>query len=384
MKGNHPACVSGLILSASLLAAVGTVKADSVLYQGALRSTGWVVVPRPGGLSAGTCWVADREQRLAVTCRHVVGDSREALVYFPRYEEGKPIVEALRYLREFAPVSGRVIASDPVRDLAVIRLTSLPAGVRQIVLSEQGCGPGDDIHSLGNSGIRGGLGEGSLWWYTRGSVRQVHRRKVKVGEDRGVVWMVETQAPVNEGDSGGPVVDSKGRLVGVTGSYTREQRLVSQNIDVREVRAFLKESTRPGRKEAEADARSPLGNWTVTGGTSSSGKSEFRADGTFLLSRSDRPVEGRYAYANGLLWIILKEGLASLQPTWRGKNRFRLKLGESELVFDRQVIKAVSRERATASRAVSRPHSPMQGNGLPSLHRRVLIRIGARTASPLR
>ena len=57
--------------------------------------------------------VADGDRRLVVTCRHVVGDAREVLVYFPRFEEGRPVVEAARYLREHSAAVGRVIAADP-------------------------------------------------------------------------------------------------------------------------------------------------------------------------------------------------------------------------------------------------------------------------------
>ena len=132
-------------------------------------------------------------------------------------------------------------------------------------LSDRGCGPGDDVHSIGNSGIRGGLGEGTLWWYTRGSVRQVHSRKVKVGGGSRKVWLVETQAPVNEGDSGGPVVDRKAGWSGVTDSYSSGQRLVSQNIDVREAGAFLKEAAASDRKRRTGVGAEPPGPMDVPG-----------------------------------------------------------------------------------------------------------------------
>jgi hypothetical protein len=350
-------------LSAALvLLAAGPARSNPALYQQALRSTGWVVVPQSGGMSCGTCWVADGERRLVVTCRHVVGDAREVLVYFPRFEEDRPVVEAIRYLRESSAVTGRVIAADPVRDLAVVHLASLPAGVKAMPLADRGCGPGDDVHSIGNSGISGGLGEGTLWWYTRGSVRQVHSRKVKSDEGARTVWLVETQAPVNEGDSGGPVVDRKGRLVGVTDSYSSSQRLVSQNIDVREVRAFLKEATAPDRKRRMVSGPSPVGRWTfeVGEGESRLGKGEFRRDGRFVLFRAGKPLQGRYAYANGMLWLILDMGLVKARPAWHDKDRFILHLGDDEIQFVRSI-----QRKGTGSRSTAMEVSRRAGLGLP-------------------
>jgi len=258
----------------------------------------------------------------------------------PRFADGRPVVEAKHYLCERPAVAARVVATDPVRDLSVLRLESVPEGVQALPLAGRSCGPGDEVHSVGNSGVRGGLGDGSLWWYTRGSVRQVHRRRVKVEEGTRLVWLVETQAPVNEGDSGGPVVDSSGKLVGVTTSYSGDQRLVSQNVDVREVRAFLAEARgKVARSDKGESGPSPAGTWKFRArgddGKSLSGEGEFRGDGTFVLSRPGRPLKGRYAYANGQLWLILQEGLAQGSPAWRGKDCFCLRLGGADMTFDR-------------------------------------------------
>ena len=361
--------VPPMLSAALLLLAAGPAQCDPLLYQKALSSTGWVVVPRSSGISFGTCWVADHNRRLAVTCNHVVGDAREILVYFPRCKEGRPIVDAASYLRDYSAVTGRVVACDAARDLALLRLSSLPPGVRELPLSDRGSGPGDDVHSIGNCGIHGGLSEGTLWWYTRGSVRQVHRRRVKVGEGVRRVWLVETQAPVNEGDSGGPVVDDAGRLVGVTDSYSSGQRLVSQNIDVREVRAFLKETARHGRRRTIASAPALWGKWKYRAGDknspeeSLSGEGTFRGNGTFVMSGSARPINGRYASANGMLWLIIDKGLISARPAWANKNRFCLKIGEAEFTFDRSPAKRTWSGKATAttlSRRAGLGHARMQ------------------------
>src|SRR6185437_1727576 len=56
--------------------------------------------------------------------------------------------------------------------------------------------------------------------------------------------VVETQGPINRGDSGGPLVNDQGDLVGVVSSFQPQDRLVSWNIEVNEVRAFLAAANR--------------------------------------------------------------------------------------------------------------------------------------------
>jgi len=65
---------------------------------------------------------------------------------------------------------------------------------------------------------------------------------------------------------------------------------------------------------------------------------EFRADGTVVLSSPRQARTGRYACANGMLWIVLEGPPAAASLRWAGKDRFTLQLGGSELAFARQKI----------------------------------------------
>jgi len=133
----------------------------------------------------------------------------------------------------------------------------------------------------------------------------------------------------------------------VTTSYSQGERLVSQNVDVREVKQFLRE---PGKsldeKASAAEVPTPLGGWKFKAEeneeTVVEGDGEFRADGTFVLSHSEAPMKGRYAYANGTLWLIVEEGLVAITPSWDGKDRFTVKLGEAEMSFTRVPLKKTS------------------------------------------
>jgi hypothetical protein len=79
----------------------------------------------------------------------------------------------------------------------------------------------------------------------------VYRKKWKARLDRNTVLtfeakVIETDSPTNPGDSGGPLLNDKGELVGVTQGGATNAQLVSTFVDVSEVKQLL--ATRPVRE----------------------------------------------------------------------------------------------------------------------------------------
>src|SRR5262249_28268869 len=79
----------------------------------------------------------------------------------------------------------------------------------------------------------------ALWVYTAGTVRQVFRTNLGKSADGPDPLVVVVQAPINDGDHGGPVLDEHGELVAVTCGKDGPQQLVSYCIAVTEVKGFL-------------------------------------------------------------------------------------------------------------------------------------------------
>src|SRR5262249_44524466 len=145
-------------------------------------------------------------------------------------------------------VRGSVLDVDPRRDLALVELESLPAGVTALPLAKEPPGPGDLVHSVGNP-----TSSDALWVYTSGTVRQVYHKKFTV-EGRTIdARVVETQSPINPGDSGGPVVNDQGEVVAVTAATNRAAQLVSVCIEVGEVRDFAAAALRAPTPRPAAD-----------------------------------------------------------------------------------------------------------------------------------
>jgi S1-C subfamily serine protease len=207
-------------------------------YRQTLRGTAWVVTPAGG---RGTAWVIARGRKLLITNLHVVADHDAVDVLFPVWRDGRLVTERTYYtanLRELRR-TGRVLRTDPARDLALLELDSLPDDVTELKLGAARPLPGEQVHSVGN---RRDLDQ--LWGHTSGHICQTFRT------DEGYFWhgrqlargarMVLTSSPILEGDSGGPVVNGRGEVVGVASAVRWQARLASLCIDAEEVRAFAR------------------------------------------------------------------------------------------------------------------------------------------------
>jgi len=112
-------------------------------------------------------------------------------------------------------VTGQVAQKQPERDLAVVQVPSLPKGVEPATLGG-GAEPGDDVLAFGAPlGFYGTV--------TRGVISGTDRsfRVEETGQQ--LNGLIQFDAAVNPGNSGGPLVDFSGRVIGiVTGIISPE------------------------------------------------------------------------------------------------------------------------------------------------------------------
>ncbi|MEQ8847773.1 serine protease [Botrimarina sp.] len=225
-----------------LLAAGGSALADADNYRRALDATTWVLSKNSEGTSSGTGVLVDKERKLVITNAHVVGDSRSAVVFFRDLKDDRPVVEKAHYLENVRKlgVRGRVVAVDRKRDLALVELDKLPESAAALELAEESTSPGVSIDSIGNPGA-----SEALWVYTSGKVRSVYLKRFRTGAGEHEFTVVETQSPLNTGDSGGPVVGPDGKLVGVVQAISKKGSLISYCVDITEVKEFLASDWKP-------------------------------------------------------------------------------------------------------------------------------------------
>jgi hypothetical protein len=211
------------------------------IYKDAVASTVWVHSTRLLGLATGSGTLIDAGRRLVLTNYHVVEENPRVTIFFPEYRDGRPIPERTHYTdrAKRLGVRGKVIALDKGADLAVIQIDAVPEGVKAIAVAARSPEPGELVHSIGNAGK-----SGALWGYVNGTVRQVYRKKwqaalSKTKTAQFEARVIETDTPTNPGDSGGPLLNDKGELVGVTQGGALNASLVSFFVDASEVKQLL-------------------------------------------------------------------------------------------------------------------------------------------------
>lgn len=216
------------------------------IYKRSIKSVVWVfdkITSTTARTGSGT--LIDVKDRLIITNYHVVGDDSSVYILFPVIDKnGNPVNERNTYIQAInngtAP-KGKVIAKESKRDLALIQLDTVPKDTHAIRIAKDGVGAADVIHCIGNSGASGGLFD-----YCRGDVRNIAQRRGRP-KDADPPFeinakMIEHTAPVNKGQSGGPVFNDAGDLVGVTQGHVPEEvaRGISLAVDLSEVKEFLK------------------------------------------------------------------------------------------------------------------------------------------------
>ncbi|MFT4979531.1 MAG: hypothetical protein ACI8S6_005442, partial [Myxococcota bacterium] len=118
---------------------------------------------------------------------------------------GRRSTVSLRDGREF---TGRPIAADPSSDLALLSVPELAGEVAPLKIRSDLPPRGERLYGMGHpfapSALKGGDMEGMLWWsVTEGIVSAT-----------GPV-LIQTDAALNPGNSGGPSVDTEGQIVGI-------------------------------------------------------------------------------------------------------------------------------------------------------------------------
>lgn len=162
------------------------------------------------GFGTGFCWRWERGESLIVTNRHVVSRNPDAAYTVSFGEKG-----GSRFPAE-------LVGSHPLVDIAVLRA---PIAPRPPLLSfrEGTVWPGEDVLAVGNP-------HGFTTSFSKGIVSAVDREDFSAPGSQ-PVRMIQTDATINSGNSGGPLFGMDGLVVGVnTQSFALpEWRVVEGN-----------------------------------------------------------------------------------------------------------------------------------------------------------
>jgi serine protease DegQ len=159
-----------------------------------------VAVRTDGGEGSGVIWSADG---VVVTNAHVAGEATQVEVIY----------------RTGEAVDAEVVASDPRSDLAVLRVDA--TGLHAATFAE-------GVPEIGELAVAIGNPLGFESTVTQGIVSGISREIPSGGQTPALVNLLQTDAPISPGNSGGALVNADAQVIGVNVAFIPpEQRAVS-------------------------------------------------------------------------------------------------------------------------------------------------------------
>ena len=138
-----------------------------------------------------------------ITNWHVVKDLPNVVVVF----KPKNSAELKKELAFTAQVTG----IDKKRDLALLKINTPPKNLSYMKLgNSSSLAVGQDVHAIGHP-------KGEIWTYSKGFVSQIRSNYEWTSKEGAThrATVVQTQTPISPGNSGGPLFDDKGNLIGI-------------------------------------------------------------------------------------------------------------------------------------------------------------------------
>jgi putative serine protease PepD len=135
------------------------------------------------------------------------------------------------------PRDAEVVASDPDRDLALLRVSDTSGLVAAPLASNADAAVGDSVVAIGNAlALEGGP------TVTSGIVSALDR-SIQT-ENGSLAGLIQTDAAISSGNSGGPLVNAEGRVIGMnTAVATSSGSVAASNIgfaiSIDSIRSFL-------------------------------------------------------------------------------------------------------------------------------------------------
>ena len=183
---------------------------------------------KPMGRGSGT--IMDRKGRI-LTNWHVVEGAEYANAYLK-----PPLGEA-----PSTSYAVKILKRNKKKDLALLEFHDLPAELKPASLAKTDTVEiGQDVHAIGHP-------KGEFWTFTTGTVSNYIKHSNPSSQHDATVIM--TAATLNGGNSGGPLLNDSGTVIGVNSYVHRDAEGMNYAVSAEEVRAFIAQTD---STEAEA------------------------------------------------------------------------------------------------------------------------------------
>jgi S1-C subfamily serine protease len=206
-----------------------------------MNSTLFLCVERRDGREVGSAVLVDLDEHWALTTFHLVQGSVNPIVLPPiRNDRGEVIQQPQANwdrINQKKAIDTKAIWHQKSADLSLIRLENLPPTARSVSLRSNSLLRDDSCEILGNP-----IGENRFFHHTEGILRSSQRMSWEWPNRQFIctqIQFIEGKAPLTQGFSGGPVLDSEGKLAGIVLASPDLSQNRFYAIDVRTIREFL-------------------------------------------------------------------------------------------------------------------------------------------------
>ena len=174
-----------------------------------------------------------------------------------------------------------VVGYDATRDLALLKISGvLPERINQISLGNKLPEVGSDVHAIGHP-------RNFAWTYSKGYVSQVRDKfKWSYKNTKHEASIIQTQTPISTGNSGGPLIDNDGYLIGVNSFKSKGENL-NFAVTSLEVVDFIKGLKTSLKKEPEK--RKPKVNKKIAKKVDTNG--DGKADTFYVDENGDGKID---------------------------------------------------------------------------------------------
>lgn len=127
-----------------------------------------------------------------------------------------------------------IIKQDKVKDLALIKINKPRTALKPIKISRKVPTIGSQVHAIGHPDLE-------VWTYTTGYISQIRDEYEWSYKDEfeHMANVYQTQTPIAEGNSGGPLLNNHGNLVGINTFGDSENDFQNFSVTVDEIVKFL-------------------------------------------------------------------------------------------------------------------------------------------------
>ena len=208
------------------------------IYKNNVKGVVWIGNEKENGKGTGS--IINNKGEI-ITNWHVVGNAKKLHIWLlpddPEKMDERLLMNEPNYV-------GTVINRNKRKDLALVKVEGIPKNIKVIRFGKTSNVPvGSTVYAIGHP-------SGEAWTFSSGMVTQIRPNyKWNYENSSHKANVIQHEVPTNPGNSGGPLLDENGLMVGVNSFVRLDTQLINFSVAIEEVELFLKEEIKEDKPE---------------------------------------------------------------------------------------------------------------------------------------